>query len=55
MRGSVRYHSRIGADIGGKMSECIFYNGVKCTKSLNCELCHHYELWLKEEEKEILL
>lgn len=37
------------------MSECIFYDGVKCTKSLNCELCRHYEEWLKAEEKAVLL
>lgn len=36
------------------MSECIFYDGVKCTKNLNCELCHH-ETWLKDEEKAVLL
>lgn len=37
------------------MNECIFYEGNKCTKSLNCELCHIYELWLKAEEKAVLL
>lgn len=37
------------------MSECIFYEGVKCAKSLNCELCRIYEVWLKDEEKAVLL
>lgn len=37
------------------MSECIFYDGIKCTKNLNCELCHNYEAWLKAEEKAVLL
>lgn len=38
-----------------KCSECIFYDGIKCTKNLNCELCHQYEAWLKNEEKAVLL
>lgn len=38
------------------MNECIFYEGkVLCTKGLNCELCHIYEAWLKQEEKAVLL
>lgn len=35
------------------MSECIFWESVKCTNGLNCDLCHHYETWLKAEGKEV--